>query len=139
MTFFFLSLCRRAYKSNFIEVISISDSPFQSNEASCTAQSSGHNRNIVEDIGISVDSPLKTSEVSGVEKSCSHSNGEEYFDNFNDSKEDDDVSINEKCFDESYEIQREPDRLTPLLINSQEVDGDDESNLSRESTSIKSR
>lgn len=137
--YFSLSLCRRAHKSNFIEVISISDSPFQSSEASCIAQSSSHNRDVIEDICISADRPLKTSEVSSVEKSCSHSNGEEYFDNFNDSREDDDVSISDKCFDDSYEIQQEPKRLTPLLVNSDEVDGDDESNLSRESTSVKSR
>lgn len=135
--FCLFSLCRRTHKSNFIEVISISDSPVQSRDVPYIAQSS---RNVVKDISISLDGPVKTSEVSNVEKSCSHSNSEEYFDNLNESKGDDDIcSVNDKCFDDSYEIQQEPDRLTPLLVNSHEVDGDDESNLSRESTSPKSR
>ena len=102
-------------------------------------QSSSHNRIVTEDSSISADSPIKTNEVSSVEKSCSHSNSEEYFDNLNDSKGDDDISIGDKCFDDSYEIQQEPDRVTPLLLNSHEMDVDDESNLSRESSSVKSR
>ena len=134
-SYFIFSLCRRVHKRNFIEVISISDSP----EASCIAQSSSHNRIVTEDSSISADSPIETNEVSRVEKSCSHSNSGEYFDNLNDSKGDDDISIDDKCFDDSYEIQQDPDRVTPLLLNSHEVDVDDESNLSRESSSVKSR
>ena len=78
--------------------------------------------------------------MSSVEKSYSLGNSEEYFDNLNgNSKRDDDASINDECFDNSYEIQQQPDPVTPPLVNSHEVDGDGESNLSRELTSVKSR
>ena len=137
--FGFFLLCRRAHKNNFIEVISISDSPVQSSEDSCIAESSNHSRNVIEDITISADSPVKTSDVSSVEKSCSHSNSEEYLDNLNDKKGHDDVDIDDQCNDDSYEIEQETDHLTPLLVNSHEVDCDDESNLSTELTSPKSR
>ena len=111
----------------------------QRSEVSCISQSSSHSRNVIEDISISTDSPVKSSNMSSVEKSCFGSNSEEYLDNLNDSKGDDDVNIDDKCFDDSYEIQQELDRITPLLVNTHKVDGNDESNLSTESISPKSR
>ena len=111
----------------------------QNSEVFCIAESSSHSKNVIEDISISTDNPVKTSEMSSVEKSCSRSNSEEYFDNLNDSKGGDDLNIDDKRFDDSYEIQQEPDRITPLLVYSHEVDGDNEKNLSTESISPKSR
>ena len=107
----------------------------QNSEVFCIAESSSHSKNVIEDISTSTDNPVKTSKMSSVEKSCSRSNSEEYFDNLNDSKGGDDLNID----DDSYEIQQEPDRITPLLVYSHEVDGDNEKNLSTESISPKSR
>lgn len=111
----------------------------QNSEVSCITESSSHGRNVIEDISISADSPVNTSEVSSVEKSCSDSNSEEYFNNLKDNKGDDEINVDDKCYDDSYEIEQVPDRLTPLLVSSCEVDGDDEIKLSTESTSLKSR
>lgn len=111
----------------------------QSSEFSCVAKSSSPGGNVIEDISISADCPVKTGEVSSVENSCSHSSSEEYSDNLNDDKGDDDVSIDDQYLDDSYVIKQEQHRLTPLLVNSYEVGGNDESNLSTESISPKSR
>lgn len=60
---------------------------------------------VIEDSSIFVDSSIKINEVFSVEKFYFFSNSEEYFDNLNgNSKGDDDVSINDECFDNSYEI-----------------------------------
>ena len=92
---------------------------------------------IIEDVSVS-DSPAKTGEVSTVEKSYSHNNskrcsddednnvGHDGIDHENLENEDDvieDIEDNEE--DSNY--------LAPHLVNSHEVNGDDESNLSSES------
>ena len=111
----------------------------QSSEVSRVAPTSSHSMKVNEDISISADSPVKTSEVSSVKKSCSRPTLEEFFDEILAKKRGDGISCDDKCFDDNYEIQQEPDHLTNPLVNSHEVDGDDERNLSRKSTSLKSR
>jgi len=118
-----------------MEVISISDSPVQSSDVSCVAQTSSHSMNVNEDISISGYSPVKTSEVSSVKKSCSPSNLKQFLAK----KRDDGISCDDACFDGSYEIQQEPHHLPHQLDNSLEVHGDNESNLSRKSNSPESR
>ena len=111
----------------------------QSSEVSCVAPTSSHSMKVNEDISISADSPVKTSEVSSVKKSCSHSTLKQFFDEILAKKRGDGISFDDRYFDDNYESQQELDHLTHPLVNSHEVDGDDESNLSRKSTSPKSR
>ena len=74
-----------------------------------------------------------------VAESCSH---EGYYDNnghadvVNDQEYDNDEEEEDIMYDDA---EQEPDHLTPLLVNSNERDGNSESDLSAELTSPKSR
>ena len=79
-----------------------------------------------------------------VAESWSHANKEECYDNDehtdadNDQEycdDDDDVDEEEEEDIMYSDTEQEPDRLTTLLVNSHEVNSDDESNLSTELTS----
>lgn len=98
--------------------------------------------NIIEDVSVS-DSPVKAGEVSTVEESCSHNNSERYSDDKdnNDGHDgiDDDYEYDGDVIGDIEDNEKESDHLTPLLVNSHEVNRDDESNLSIELTSPKSR
>ena len=96
-----------------------------------------HNNNNFKDIVIS--SPINPNKMSSVAESCSYegcyvNNGHVH----NDQEYDDD----DDCDDEDVmysDAEQEPDHITPLLVNSNERAGENESDLSAELTRHKPR
>ena len=98
--------------------------------------------NVIEDVSVSA-SPVKTAEVSPVEESYSHTNSKRCSDDEDNSAGHDGIDHDYKT--EDYVIENIEDNegdttdLAPLLVNSYEVNSDDERYLSTESTRPKSR
>lgn len=94
--------------------------------------------NVIEDVSVSA-SPVKTAEVSAVEESYSHSNSKRCSD------DDDDNSAGHDGIDRDYTEDdvigniEDNEEESVDLVNSHEINSDDDSNLSSESTRPKSR
>lgn len=98
-----------------------------------------HNNNNFKDVIIS--SPINPNKMSSVAESCSYegcyvNNGHVH----NDQEYDDDDDCDDEDQDVTYsDAEQEPDHLTPLLVNSNERAGENESDLSAELTRHKPR
>ena len=97
---------------------------------------------MIEDVSVS-DSPVKTGEVSTVEESYSHNNSKRCSDDEDNNAGhdgiDDDYEKEDDVFEDIEDNEAKSHHLASLLINSHEGNGDDESNLSTDSTRPKSR